>query len=248
MKKNYEKNNNEQLKKELIENNYNLTYSYLIITLLNKNILNKLTNKITDSKTKIKITTLIKKNYLSGNEQFLYLLNNFIYTFKEDFYFINTNFNYIIETLLQNEKHTKYLLCKKYIGNNKYLPYFSYNIKKLIVYGFYNNIKYLAKNSELIKTFTKETKISTKKNMLSNKKGVEILYNTLLKLSICNAKELNNILLFEDIKHYIEQTPKNSNSDYKNIKKSILKYYLTNWESMINNYYQKIDILNILLK
>jgi len=238
----------EQLKEEMLKNNQTINYNYLIIKLLNNGNINKLVNKITNTKVKINITSLIKKDYLSGNEQFLSLLSNFIYTFKESFYFLNNNFDCIVELLLQNEKYTKYLLCKKYIGNNEYLPYFSYNIKRLIVYGFYNNIKKLSKKSDLIKKFTKDNKINLRKNLIDSQKGLEILYYALLKLSICNATELNNILLFEDINHYTSQAIKNYKNNINTTKSMIQKHYIREWEIMINNYYEKIDATNILFK
>lgn len=245
--KNNNKNKVEQLKEEIFNSNQTLQYHYLILKLLNKGNINELVNKITDTKVKINITSLTKKDYLSGNEQFLSLLSNFIYTFKEGFYFLNDNFDCIVELLLQNEKYTTYLLCKKYIGDNQHLEYFSYNIKRLIVYGFYYNIKKLSKKSDLIKKFAKDNKLNLRKNLIDSPKGLDSLYNNLLNLSICNARELNNILLFEDINHYYNQTVSKYNF-IKTNKESIYKYYIREWEKMINNYYEKIDATNILFK
>lgn len=242
------KNKTEQLKDEIFNSNQTLQYHYLILKLLNKGNINDLVNKITDTKVKINITSLTKKDYLSGNEQFLSLLSNFIYTFKEGFYFLNNNFDCIVELLLQNPKYNKYILCKKYIGDNQHLPYFSYNIKRLIVYGFYNNIKKLSKKSDLIKKFAKDNGLNLRKNLIDSKKGLEALYNTLIKISICNAKELNNILLFEDINHYTKQTVSKYKINSQSNKSLIQKYYIREWENMINNYYKKIDATNILFK
>lgn len=243
------KNDNKikQLKDEIINNNKNSQHHYLILKLLNQGNINDLVNKITDTKVKISVTSLTKKNYLSGNEQFLSLLNNFIYTFKENFYFLNNNFDYIIELLLQNEKYTTYLLCKRYIGDNKNIKYFSYNIKRLTTYGFYYNIKKLAKKSELINQFAKDNNLNLRKNIIDSEEGLDYLYNALLKLSICNAKELNNVLLFEDTKHYYNQFV----TKYKftnTTKKNIYDHYIRMWEKMINNYYKKIEATEILFK
>lgn len=240
------KNKVEQLKKEIINSNRKNHYDYIILKLLNNGTINELTNRITDTKVKLKITSLIEKNYLTGNEQFLTLLSNFIYKFKEDFYFLNNNIDCIIEILLQNKKYTKYLLCKKYIGDNKNLPYFSYHTKRLIIYGYYNNIKKLAKKSNLIKKYAKDNKINLRKNIIDSENGLINLYQSLLKLSVCNAKALNNTLLFEDINHYIEQATQKYKSN--KAKDSIYKYYIKEWEEMINNYYIKMNATEILLK
>lgn len=232
------------LKDEIINNN-KFKYHYSILKLLDNNILDELVNKITNVKTKLNSNTLTKTDYLNGNEQFLLLLSNFIYTFKEDFYFLNNNFDYITSTILKNKKYTKFLLCKKYIGNNKYLNYYSYNIKRLVTYGFYKNIKKLAKKSNTIKNFAKENKLNLRKNLIESEKDIEILYNTLIEISICNAKELNNILLFEDINDYIEQIEKKYNSAPKY---SIYNMYVTTWEKFIENYYKKKEATKILLK
>jgi len=242
--KNININKIEELKKEL--NNNTFSKSYLINNIILKGRLDKLINKITNTKTKVNITTLTKKRYLNGNEQFLYLLNNFIYIFKDDFYFLQNNQNYIIEILLQDEKNTKYLLCKKYIGNNKYTKYFSYNLRKLITYGFYKNLKILSCKSQTIKEFTITNNIKFTKKALSNR-SLDNIYTLLKKVSLCNAKELNNHLLFEDIKHYTKEALKNKEQNNKNLKYIIEQNYITNYEIMINNYNKKKEAVNILL-
>lgn len=242
------KNRVEQLKREIYNSNNNFQYHHLIIKLLNSGKINELIEQITDTKTKVNIDTLLNKNYLTGNEQFLTLLSNFIFIFKEDFYFLHNNFDSIVEILLQNQKYTKFLLCKKYIGNNDYLSYFSFNIKRLIVCGFYINIKKLSKKSIIIKNFTKENNINLRKNLINSKKGIDNLYNVLLKISICNTKTLNSILLFENINHYTELSIKRYKDNNNKIKSSIYEYYIKEWENMIKNYNKKIDAINTLLK
>lgn len=242
------KNRVEQLKREIYNSNNNFQYHHLIIKLLNSGKINELIEQITDTKTKVNIDTLLNKNYLTGNEQFLTLLSNFIFIFKEDFYFLHNNFDSIVEILLQNQKYTKYFLCKKYIGNNDYLSYFSFNIRRLIVSGFYTNIKKLSKKSIIIKKFTKDNNINLRKNLINSKKGIDNLYNALLKISICNTKTLNSILLFENINHYTELSIKRYKDNNNKIKSSIYEYYIKEWENMIKNYNEKIDAINTLLK
>lgn len=221
-----------KIKEKIIQEvlNRNKKNTYLIIKLIKENKLDYLIKKITEAKTKVNKTTITKKRYLSPYEQFISILNTFIYIFKEDFYFLN-NTDYIIEILLQNKKNTKFLLSKRYIGNNSNINYFLYYIKKLITNEFYNNIKNLSKESKTINNFIKEHNIKLKKTKLY-KEEIENIYNLLIKLSLANAKILNNILLFENINEY--------NKNKKNI--------IIEWEMMIKNYYKKIDAINILLK
>jgi len=232
----------EELKQEIINNKNNYIYPYIILNFIDNETSNNLIKKITDKKTKENITSIIQKNFLTGNQHFLKILSTFIFIFYEDFYFLFNNSEYIIKTLIHNNKYNKFLFSKKYIGNNENINYYYFNIKRLIVNGFYTNIKELSPKSELIKKFAKKNNIKTKKDMLLNKKDIDILYNSLIKIALCNAKELNNILLFEDIKKYIKEA---KNQQPKN---TIINHYLDNWNLMIKNYYNKEKILTELLK
>ena len=227
------KQKKEELKEEIL--NTTSKYDYLILKLINENKINELINNINNRKTKINVTSLYKKKYLTANEQFLYLLNNTIYYFKEQFYFLNNNIDLIITILLQNKKNTKYLLCKKYIGKNSNIPFYDKNIKKLIINNYYNNLKTLSKESLIIKNYRKEHNLLTEKE-------INTIYNNLLELSLCNATYLNNILLFENINNHINETTKVFK--VKNIDSQIKQHYLKEYEKMINNYYEKKEYIN----
>lgn len=230
------KTKKEELKKEIL--NSTSKYDYLILKLINEDKINNLINNINNKKTKINITSLYKKKYLTENEQFLLLLNNTIYYFKEQFYFLNNNIDLVITILLQNKKNTKYLLSKKYIGKNSNIPFFNTSIKKLIITNYYNNLKNLSKESLIIKNFRKE-------HNLFLEKEINIIYNNLLELSLCNATYTNNILLFESINNNINETEKKFKN--KNINKQIKLHYIKEYEKMINNYYEKKQIIQFLL-
>lgn len=232
------KTKKEELIKEIL--NSNTKYNYLILKLLNENKINELIKNITNKKTKLNINSLYKKNYLSPNQHFLMILSNTIYYFKEQFYFLNNNTDFIISILLQNKNNTKYLLTDKYIGNNKNLSFFNYNMKKLITNNYYNNIKKLKETSPIIKKYIKDT------NITFNKKDINTIYNNLIKISLCNATNSNNILLFEDINYYTKETEKTYKN--KDIKKIVKEFYKQEYEKMIKNYYQKKDIIENLLK
>jgi len=76
-------------------------------------------------------------------------------------------------------------------------------------------------------------------------KEINIIYNNLLELSLCNATYTNNILLFESINNNINETEKKFKN--KNINKQIKLHYIKEYEKMINNYYEKKQIIQFLL-
>lgn len=232
----------EKIINEILYKNNNAKYNYLILKLLKENKLDNLINNITNRKIKLNITTLQKKEYLSEIEHFLMILSNTIYFFKEKFYFLNNNIDYIISTILKDKKNTKYLLSPKYIGDNKNIEYYNYRIKKLIISSYYNNLVQLSKKSLIIKNYLHYINI----NNIKEKENIEILFNNLIKISLCNATLSNNVLLFKNINNYIKDAKLKSKN--RNIKKHIENFYITQYEIMINNYYTKKDIIKILLK
>ena len=56
-----------------------------IYQLINSNKLDKAIDLITDEKTPAIKTTLVKKGYLTGNEQFIDMISNFLYYFDKNF-------------------------------------------------------------------------------------------------------------------------------------------------------------------
>ena len=74
----------EQLYTEIYEQEEHYSYAYIIKHLLEKNILEKLITNINDTKTitNTRCLSKTKKGYLTGNEQFLMLLDDFIYMFS----------------------------------------------------------------------------------------------------------------------------------------------------------------------
>ena len=68
----------EQLKKLALKKSDN---GGRIYQLINSGVLDKAIDRITEEKTPTIITTIIKKGYLTGNEQFIDMINNFIYYF-----------------------------------------------------------------------------------------------------------------------------------------------------------------------
>jgi len=226
------------LSNTLNETKINLTYIHLINKLINENKIDNLIYRITNQKTIINPDSN-NKIYYDANEQFLVLINNFISYFKSNFYFIDTEFNYIIESLLKNSNPsiTKFLLSKNYIGNNDFIDYFNYNLNRLITYNFYKNLKLLSKHSKIINQFFKNKKLNININLINTSDGLDRLLKYLKILCIANVKNPNLILLFENINIYTtEMMGKRPNIDEKNIYNDVINYFIVEWENIINNY------------
>lgn len=91
MKSNNYKKIKSALYNELNSSNYNYLFPDLIKKLINQRTLDNLIVHINNTKTitNTKCINNTKKEYLTGNEQFLILLENFINQFQNDFFFLN---------------------------------------------------------------------------------------------------------------------------------------------------------------
>lgn len=235
-----------QLNETLFKNKLRLTHIHLINNLINENKIDNLIYRITNPKALI-YSCNGNKEYFDANEQFLVLLNNFISYFRTNFYFINTEFDYIIESLLKNSNptFTKFLLSKNYIGNNDFINYYDYNLKRLITHNFYKNLKLLSKHSEFIKSFFKDKKLNININLINTTNGLERLFIYLKKLCVANVKNINLILLFDDINVYInDMKVKRPNVIEETIYYDVIKYYIREWEIIINNYIENKELID----
>lgn len=144
-------------------------------------------------------------------------------------------------------KINKFILCKNYWGDNEFIPYFVYNIRRLIITGFYKNIKKLENKSDDLKQLLKANNINLKTMKLKNKKDINILYHLLKLISICNANDFCLIYLFYDFNYSMNDLKETYNLD-KN--KSLViseKQYITQWEFIIKNYDKKKDAFSSII-
>lgn len=80
----------------------------------------------------------------------------FAYTiikFKTDFYSLGCDDIYILKLVLENRKNDNFFLNKNYWGNNDFIKYYKYNIKKYIVTSFYDNLKSIVEVNDKVKYF-----------------------------------------------------------------------------------------------
>lgn len=227
--------------------NSNFTNDAYIYKLLKNKILDNFIIKLDNRKTNTTTKSIIKKGYLTANEQFIDLLNNFIICLDTDFYFLGKYRNIIIEIILGYEENYKFILCKNYWGDNSFIPYFKYNIKKIIVTGFYNNIKMLIDESEDIKGLLKIEKINFDKISLKQKKDVDKLYNLLKYLTVANSNKYCLLYLFTDFDVSVNEIIKTYELTTKKVVNANKKHYIIQWEMIIKNYYIKKDAISYIL-
>ena len=133
-----------------------------IIALLDTDCLDNIINRITKDKTILNCNSIIKKGYLTGEEQFIDLLSNFIYYFRMMLPTIVHN-NMCIYNIFKNQEPT-ILLNKDYYHDNKNEEY-NKEFKKLIVRNMYENIKilYANKSSSEIENELNELRFNVEK-------------------------------------------------------------------------------------
>lgn len=212
----------------------------ILYTLFKNKILDYYIKNISTKETIITPKSENKKKELNSNEQLLELLDNFVIRFSDEFYFIEKAKMIILEIILNYHKNDEYLFSKKYLGNNDHIEYFNYTIKKLIVTGFYENIKLLHSHNQRINHLLKANNINYKKLNLNTHKSVNQLYNLLKKLAITNHKSWFIIYLFEKIENYANSVSKNFEMEKEKAMSITIKYYVSQWDMIFDNYERKI--------
>lgn len=206
----------------------------MIYQLINDGVLDCVINKIDDRKTKTIVTSLVKKGYLTGNEQFIDILSEYIYNFERWFAPLCNKKAFIGLSL--DYKSPKFLLCKNYWGNNVFIPYYQFNMKQTIIANMYDNIKFIY---DEYKDFFKSIGISNRMT-LKNGKSVEKLFKFMQELIWCNYDEYALFYAFDNYKHIIEETiiKEKTAEEIKNI---IWNSFDDQWSRLITNYLNKIN-------
>lgn len=221
----------EELKVIALEHKLNGAQIYQLISEGN---LDHIVNKINDKETKSKSD---KNIYLSGNEQFIDVLCSTFHYFEDNFSILPSKILWFQKTF--KNKIPKFLLSKKYYGDNKFIPYYEYNTRKLFVENMYLNIKFIY--DEFNEFFVKNG--ITKNLLLKNKNDVNILFNFMKKMVWCNYDDFSLIYLFDNYKSYIKEY-KNTSKDYLN---SIHLHFAMHWEKMIENFNNRIEYIKIIM-
>lgn len=184
-------------KKELLKvilNSKSIMNKSIILELVYNNYLDNYICKITTKEIHIKCPTLIKSNSMTGNEQFIRILDNFI-TYSLNIFNNTELINNIISLCIKNDKN-KILLTKKYFSDNKNIKFFNTEFNKMIVSNFYNNCQILKTeiNDLLIKIGINIDEIN-----LKNYEDLKKLVNLLEELCFVNRNRYGVVALFEVI-------------------------------------------------
>lgn len=211
-----------------------------IYQLICSNKLDKIIDLITDEKTPVIKTTFVKKGYFTGNEQFLDILNNFIYYFDMKFPSVQHK-DLMIQMILESQT-PEFLFCKKYWGDNDNIPYFTNGMDKAIVRNFYNNIIFTDDN----RTFQKY-KIFPNKMNLDDRKDLDTILNLMEDIVWTNINDYSLVYLFDDFgvrERSYQKTYKNRNK--LEIYTVLLKDYRLHFEMLLNHYEKNKNILNFI--
>lgn len=212
-----------------------------IIALLDTDCLDNIINRITKDKTILNSNSIIKKGYLTGEEQFIDLLSNFIYYFRMMLPTIVHN-NMCIYNIFKNQVPT-ILLNKDYYHDNKNEEY-NKEFKKLIVRNMYDNIKILYPNFS--NKVWKKFKISDNMD-IGNDKDVDTLFNFMRLLTWSNINEYAILYLFDNLTFAIYDMMKKRKIGYDEALNSIGKHYYIQYEIMIDNCLKKYKLIEKLI-
>lgn len=180
---------------QIIEKNCSDANSILYLLIKNNHLDNIIAN-INDKVSIPNVTSIVKKGYLTSEEQFVEVACHIIHRINMEFCFLSDR-NLIIEFILNYKETLPLLLTKKYVGNNRNIPYFTFYIKRACVSNFYNILKFIDKN-ELIDNFLSINKINLKKCNIDSKKDVEKLFNILKIICLCNINSFHSFYLFDN--------------------------------------------------
>ena len=234
------KTKREELKELVLK--MNVSNTGIIYQILNSKSIDLMLKKITDEKTNIEGKSLMKKKYLTGDEQFIVLLNHFVSFF--DYHFPTINDKDLHIEYLMEYYFPDFLFCKKCCEDNDNLDYFQYEMKKAVVYNFHENIQYLY--SEKNKKFWDRVKI-TKDMDINDKDNVDILFDFLKKIALANINEFSTVYLFDNYKSYLKKIdPKGKDKTVDNILKAISttqNFYVEQYSSLLNNFIKKEEYI-----
>lgn len=224
----------EELKKLALDNYSNGGEIYRLI---NEGYLDHIIDKITDDKTFTNSTAIVKKGYLTGNEQFLDLIAEVLYYFEKYFIIVQHKEQHIAN-ILEN-RVPNFLLCKKYWGDNNYIPYYKKNIIKLFVRNFYDNIKFMYDSYE---TFFEDLNITTTMS-INNPSDLDILLKLLEDIIWCNFENNQHSFdyLFSNYKFRIKEMKPQLKDTKFNAENIVYRSYNMHWYILIEEYKKRID-------
>lgn len=172
---------------KLILNNYT-EINIIIYFLLINHKLDNIIEKLDDKEVTLNQISVVKKGYLTSEEQLLDTLKYIIDCFDNEFWFIKTNRNIIIDCLINSPRAKELIYSKKYIGDNQYIDYFFELFQNIMIDNFKKILLY--STIDLQEIF--------KKNKIKNLNDVKNVYRLLKLICLCNCTSYNLIYLFDN--------------------------------------------------
>ena len=172
-------NNNEQ----------RIIHKFLILELIENGFLNDHIKKIKDNKIKVLKSSLNTKGYLTGYEQFIIILDNFI-TYYNNYISSPELEKNIISNCLDN---SSILLSDKYFYDNENIEFYKHSFNSTIIYNFYNN---LLKLKDELKEELNSINLDMSKIDINNAEDVNYLINILEEIIFVNKNDYKTLSLF----------------------------------------------------
>lgn len=176
----------EKLEKLILKNYTEI--NIIIYFLLVNHKLDNIIEKLDEQEVILEQSSVIKKGYLTSEEQLLDTLKYLIDCFDNEFWFIKTNRNIIIDCLIHSPRAKELIYSKKYIGDNQYIDYFFELFQNIMIDNFKKILLY--SNIDLKELF--------QKNHIQNLNDEKNIYRFLKLICLCNCTSYNLIYLFDN--------------------------------------------------
>lgn len=215
----------------------------MLYYLLDKGMIDHIVLKLKNNKVKSKYFVLSNKGYLTSEENFINTFMEFIDFFDSSFPTLKNKIIYISDVL--EEKVPNFMINSYYFGDYDYIKYFDYNMKKICVENFYNNIKVVYDEH---KDFFKSHGISNKMSLIS-RKNVDRLFELLQEFVWC-CYNLNYIRPLDYLFIYYNQYVKEYGTTGMSIvdkEKKAKEDFVIYYDELINNYIRNIEKLKAFL-
>lgn len=175
------------------------------------------------------------KSKLNANEQFIYLFDNFISYFENQFFFLKDK-KLALQLMFESKKNGWYLITNDSWDENKNIPIFLNAMKQTIVYNFYNILLHTYKNSKKIQKFIKCQKLNMESFNFSNQYEIHSLYVLFRDLCITNMNT-NNVAYFFT---YIKDSNKRCNKKDKEYYDALINIMTVRLETAIDKFNKDI--------
>lgn len=197
-----------------------ITHYVMIKQLLHDGVLDEHLKIMDKKKINTHNSQVLKKDYLTSEEHFIYLLDIFISYFLERINNIEL-VKTVLSECIKNDVN-KELLSKNYYFTNEYLDKYIYNFNLMIIKNFYENS--LSFKEELRNEY-KIIEYNPQKMNINDPKDVEKLIELLSEMVFINKSRYMILSLFSKVNDIT------------------YKAYLSKWEIIFSNYINNIEFI-----